>query len=75
MYDAPVSFPPGSSSRLWLYFRQDNETLMVDGLGAAAEVVQADVGATNGVIHIIDRVLGIPAQSVYDKLADDPMLS
>ena len=54
---------------------EDNKTLMVDGLGVAAEVLEADVAATNGVIHVIDKVFGLPAQTIYDKLATDPMLS
>ena len=73
MYDAQLSFPAGTGHRLWLYF--SNETMMVDGLGAAAEVSEADVGATNGVIHVIDRVLGIPAGTVLDKISTDPMMS
>ena len=32
---------------------------MLDGQGVTAEVVEPDIGATNGVIHVIDRILGI----------------
>ena len=31
---------------------------MIDGQGVASEVTEPDIGATNGVIHVIDRVLG-----------------
>jgi uncharacterized surface protein with fasciclin (FAS1) repeats len=53
----------------------DNTTLMVDGLGVAAEAIDADIGVTNGVIHIIDKFLGVPAQTVLQKLQTDPMMS
>ncbi|GFY16903.1 fasciclin-1 [Trichonephila clavipes] len=33
-----------------------------------------DIGATNGILHIIDRVLGMPYLTVYSKLAHDPDL-
>ena len=62
------------SNKLWFYNNADGN-LMVDGLGVAAEVTEADVGATNGVIHVVNKVFGIPQQTVYDKLAQDPMLS
>nr|CAI5853122.1 unnamed protein product [Callosobruchus analis] len=52
----------------------DNRTLTVDGGGVNATVIQADLAATNGIIHIIDRVLGVPYTTVLDKLRTDPML-
>ncbi|KAH7986928.1 hypothetical protein HPB52_024616 [Rhipicephalus sanguineus] len=39
-----------------------------------ATAVQADIGATNGVIHIIDRVLGMPSHTIYEKISSDPEL-
>jgi uncharacterized surface protein with fasciclin (FAS1) repeats len=62
-----------------LYFRvvgaEPNSRLTVEGGGVNATAVQADIGATNGIIHIIDRVLGMPFQNIYDKLKSDPQLS
>ncbi|XP_050514613.1 fasciclin-1 [Diabrotica virgifera virgifera] len=51
-----------------------NRTLTVEGGGVNATVIQPDLAATNGIIHIIDRVLGVPYSTVYDKLRTDPML-
>lgn len=48
---------------------------MLDGQGVTAEVVEPDIGATNGVIHVIDRVLGVPQHTIAEKLALDPMMS
>ena len=61
-----------------LYFnaigRDDNMTITVEGGGVNASFVQADIGALNGVVHIIDRVLGIPSSTVAEKLAIDPIM-
>lgn len=46
----------------------------MEGGGVNATAVMGDIGATNGILHIIDRVLGIPYLTVYSKLADDPDL-
>ncbi|GFY24761.1 fasciclin-1 [Trichonephila clavipes] len=48
--------------------------LTVDGVGVKAAAVQADIGAVDGMVHIIDRLLGMPYQTVYLKLASDPDL-
>lgn len=48
--------------------------LTVEGGGVNATAVQEDIAATNGIIHIIDRVLGVPYTTVLDKLRTDPML-
>ncbi|KAJ8919082.1 hypothetical protein NQ315_012067, partial [Exocentrus adspersus] len=63
---------PGKS----LYFNVVNNgtVLTVDGGGVNATVIQADLAATNGIIHIIDRVLGVPYTTIYDKMRTDPML-
>lgn len=61
-----------------LYFNvvdyENNRTLTVDGGGVNATVIQPDIAAKNGIIHIIDRVLGVPYSTVLDKLRSDPML-
>nr|XP_023012184.1 fasciclin-1 isoform X2 [Leptinotarsa decemlineata] len=51
-----------------------NRTMSVEGGGVNATVIQADLAATNGIIHVIDRVLGVPYSTVLDKLRNDPML-
>jgi uncharacterized surface protein with fasciclin (FAS1) repeats len=62
-----------------LYFRvvgaEATSRLTVEGGGVNATAVQTDIGATNGIIHIIDRVLGMPFQNIYDKLKTDPQLT
>ncbi len=58
MFGAKLSFPPGSQDNLWFYYLNGNRTFMIDGQGVASEVTEPDIGATNGVIHVIDRVLG-----------------
>lgn len=51
-----------------------NRTLTLEGGGVNATVVRANLAATNGIIHIIDHVLGIPSSTVDRKLATDPTL-
>ncbi|XP_015913126.1 fasciclin-1 [Parasteatoda tepidariorum] len=67
-----------SDNRRNLYFRvvgdERNKTLTVEGGGVNATAIMADIGATNGILHIIDRVLGMPYLTVYSKLAHDPDL-
>ncbi|KAK6617553.1 hypothetical protein RUM44_005141 [Polyplax serrata] len=63
-----------------LYFNvavnpNNNKTLTVEGGGVNATVIQPDIAAENGIVHIIDHVLGVPFQNVRDKLASDPMLN
>lgn len=60
-------------SKLWFYYKTNNETLTLDGMGVTADVVEPDIGATNGVIHVINRVLGFPVHTIEEKLALDPM--
>ncbi|XP_051171468.1 fasciclin-1 isoform X2 [Leptopilina boulardi] len=52
-----------------------NETVTVEGGGVNATIITANIAATNGMIHIIDRVLGIPYTTVLDKLKLDPQLN
>lgn len=51
-----------------------SQMVTVEGGGVNATVITANIAATNGIIHIIDRVLGIPYTTVLDKLRTDPML-
>lgn len=73
MYRAPTGI-----LRKDLYFNEafvnNNRTLTVEGGGVNATIIQPDLAAENGVVHIIDRVLGVPYTTVLDKLRTDPML-
>ena len=40
--------------------------------GINASVVESDIGTVNGVIHIIDRVLGVPYMTIGQYMASDP---
>ncbi|KAF5275937.1 hypothetical protein FQA39_LY00733 [Lamprigera yunnana] len=70
---------PTMNKRKNLYFNVatvgENSILTVEGGGVNATVIQANIAATNGIIHIIDRVLGVPYTTVLDKLQQDPMLN
>ncbi|CAG9559965.1 unnamed protein product [Danaus chrysippus] len=74
IYQAPTALP-----RKYLYFNvinhQNNLTLTVEGGGVNATVTQTNIAATNGFVHIIDRVLGIPYTTVFEKMKTDPMLN
>ncbi|XP_066989543.1 fasciclin-1 isoform X4 [Macrobrachium rosenbergii] len=62
-----------------LYFAVDDHhgipTVSLEGGGVNATITTPDIITNNGVIHIINRILGIPSQTVYEKLSTDPMLS
>ena len=64
MFGAKLPFPAGSQDHLWFYYTNNNRTFMLDGQGVTAEVVEPDIGATNGVIHVIDRILGVPQHTI-----------
>ncbi|XP_046393705.1 fasciclin-1 isoform X3 [Ischnura elegans] len=69
-----------AAKRKNLYFNiltsnENNITLTVEGGGVNATVIQPNIAATNGLVHIIDRVLGVPYTTVYQKLETDPMLN
>ncbi|XP_030371302.1 fasciclin-1 isoform X3 [Scaptodrosophila lebanonensis] len=70
---------PTVNNRTFLYFNVRGEgsdaVITVEGGGVNATVVQADVAQTNGFVHIIDRVLGVPHTTVLGKLESDPMMS
>ena len=55
MFSVPAVFPGNSIDRIWIWNKGDR--LHVDGGGVEAEVVEANVGASNGVIHSINRVI------------------
>lgn len=75
-----VSQVPTAADRKKLYFNvvqgpRGNQTVTVEGGGVNATVITANIAATNGIIHIIDRVLGVPYTTVLEKLKTDPMLN
>ncbi|XP_049869898.1 fasciclin-1 isoform X1 [Pectinophora gossypiella] len=74
IYQAPTAL-----AKKYLYFnvltKGHNQTLTVEGGGVNATVSQPNIAATNGFIHIIDRVLGVPYTTVFEKLKTDPMLN
>ncbi|XP_076237842.1 fasciclin 1 Fas1 domain-containing isoform X2 [Calliopsis andreniformis] len=75
-----VSQVSTAANRKKLYFNvvqgpSGNQTVTVEGGGVNATVVTANIAATNGIIHIIDRVLGVPYTNVLEKLMTDPMLN
>lgn len=68
------------NDRRKLYFAVNNPDapmpkVSLEGGGVNATITTPNIATKNGVIHIIDRILGIPSQTVYEKLASDPMLS
>ncbi|KMZ03121.1 fasciclin-1 isoform X6 [Drosophila simulans] len=70
---------PTVNNNTFLYFNVRGEgadtVITVEGGGVNATVIQADVAQTNGYVHIIDHVLGVPYTTVLGKLESDPMMS
>ncbi|CRK94485.1 CLUMA_CG007991, isoform A, partial [Clunio marinus] len=71
---------PTNVDKKFLYFNvvnrdDNNKTITVEGGGVNATIIQSDIAATNGFVHIIDHVLGVPYMSVLEKLQTDPMLN
>lgn len=69
-----------AADRKKLYFNvvegpRGNQTVTVEGGGVNATIITANIAATNGIIHIIDRLLGVPYTTVLDKLKTDPTLN
>ena len=54
MYSERASFPANAKDRIW-FWTKDGQ-LRIDGGGVDVEVVEANIGASNGVIHSINRV-------------------
>jgi len=61
-------------NRVWFHHDEARDQLTVEGRGINATSQESDIGTVNGVIHIIDRFLGIPFQTVAEKMSDDPLL-
>ncbi|XP_026298433.1 fasciclin-1 isoform X6 [Apis mellifera] len=78
-YEKPYRVPTAAEKKK-LYFNvaQDSNgkpIITVEGGGVNATIITANIAATNGLIHIIDRVLGVPYTTVLEKLKTDPMLN
>ena len=54
---------------------EHNTRLTVESGGVNATSSLSDLGASDGILHIIDRVLGMPFKTIYEKLIDNPMLN
>lgn len=46
--------------------------MTVEGRGVNATVQEKDIGTVNGVIQVVDRILGVPYQTVWEKIESDP---
>lgn len=77
-FSLQIAQVPTVNNRTFLYFNikeeNDEEIITVEGGGVNATVLQADVAQTNGYVHIIDKVLGVPYTTVLEKLETDPMM-
>lgn len=79
LYSPQISQIPTNNDKRFLYFNvvtsyNNNDTVTVEGGGVNATIIQPDLVATNGYVHIIDRVLGSPFTTMLQKLKTDPML-
>ncbi|XP_014669361.1 PREDICTED: fasciclin-1-like [Priapulus caudatus] len=66
---------PDKKLRLNIIINDTAQTYYVNGDGVWAEVVQSNVGATNGVVHLIDTILGFPYQTVWEHITENPELT
>jgi len=73
IYGATVGFPEDSEKKNWIW--RIGDEVFVDGGGVQASVVNNDIRATNGIIHQIDQVLGVPTKNMVDKLKSDPIIT
>lgn len=53
---------------------KNNITYYVIGGGVKTAIQQDNVAATNGIIHYIDRVLGVPYQSLWEIIKNETRL-
>ena len=79
LFCSQISQVQTAADRRYLYFSIHgapgrNQTISVEGGGVNATILQADVAATNGYIHIIDKVLGVPYTTMLQKLKSDSTL-
>jgi len=72
MYSVPASW---ASNRIWIGYERNSQTLTIEGRGVNTTALEKDIGTVNGVIHVVDRFLGIPYQSLAEKMESDPIMS
>ena len=70
-FSSPASL---AANRIWFHYSDRRQLMTVEGRGVNATVVEKDIGTINGVIHVVDRVLGVPYQTVGEKIQSDPNL-
>ena len=68
-FSSPASL---AANRIWFHFSDRDQVMTVEGRGINASVVEKDIGTINGVIHVVDKVLGVPYQTVGDRIQSDP---
>ena len=63
-----------ADNRVWFHNSRYalSSDMTVWGRGVNASVVESDIGTVNGVIHIIDRVLGVPYMTIGQYMESDP---
>lgn len=71
-FSAPASL---AANRVWFHFQKRTQKMTVAARGINATVTEKDIGTINGVIHVIDRVLGVPYQTVGHRISTDPNMS
>ena len=62
-------------NRVWFHYEAARGALSVEGRGVNASVLESDIGTVNGVIHVVDRFLGIPHLSLAEKMRSTPLVS
>ena len=70
-YSTPAAL---ADNRVWFHNSRYSLTndMTVWARGINASVVESDIGTVNGVIHIIDRVLGVPYMTIGQYMESDP---
>ena len=68
-FSSPASLP---ANRIWFHYSDRDSRMTVEGRGINATVVEKDIGTINGVIHIVDKMLGVPYQTVGERIQSDP---
>ena len=68
-FSTPASL---AQNRVWLHYSPRDQQMTVSGRGVNATVVEKDIGTINGVIHVVDRVLGVPHQTCGELINSDP---
>ncbi|VDK82185.1 unnamed protein product [Litomosoides sigmodontis] len=53
---------------------RNNITYYVTGGGVRAAIIMDNVAAVNGIVHYIDRVLGVPYETLYEVMRNDTRL-